>query len=297
MTSGMRHTRAAFGRPRRKPRRVVLRTTQEQSVEPARAKLQPIMISKAFLALTAAAIILAVGLLTGQTQTEPTQTEPERIEKPGRGISPPRLTYSPEPEFSETARAAGYQGVCVLTLIVGADGVPRNIQVKNPIGMGLDEKAVEAVRSWRFTPALKDGKPVAVQIAVEVDFHLYTKPDTKFANLRAKAEAGDAEAQLDLANFFLKHRDVPENEQLGLGYLGKAANQGLPRAQFLMGEHIAEKGTSADYAKAYMWYTLARRGGDKHSNKALKQLTSKMTPEQLQQGQALVDNWSKAARK
>jgi TonB family protein len=260
------------------------------------------MVLKAFLALTAAAIISAASIPIGQTQTEQTQTgqaqtEQERVEKPGRGVTPPRLTYSPEPEFSETARAAGYQGVCVLTLIVGADGMPRNIQVKNPIGMGLDEKAVEAVRSWRFSPALKDGKPVAVQIAVEVDFHLYTKPDTNFANLRAKAEAGDAGAQLDVANFYLKHRDVPENEQLGLTYLEKAANQGLARAQFLMGEHIAEKDASAGYAKAYMWYTLARRGGDKHSNKALKELTSKMTPEQLQQGQALVDNWSKAATK
>jgi len=255
------------------------------------------MIPKAFLGLTAAAIILAASMLTGQTQTEPTQTEPERVEKPGGGVSPPRATYSPEPQFSETARAAGYEGVCTLRLIVGADGRPRNIRVLNPIGMGLDEKAIEAVRSWRFSPALKDGKPVAVQIAVEVDFHLYSNPDTKFANLRTKAQAGDAEAQLDLANFFLKHRDVPENEQLGLSYLEKAANQCLPRAQFLMGEHIAEKGASADYAKVYMWYTLAKRGGDKHSNKPLKQLTSKMTPEQLQQGQALVDSWRKASTK
>jgi len=264
------------------------------------------MISKAFPGLTAAAIILAASMLSGQTQTEQTQTEqtqteqtqtePAPVEKMGRNTTPPRVTYNPEPEFSESARAAGYQGVCVLTLIVGADGMPRNIQVKNPIGMGLDEKAVEAVRSWRFTPALKDGKPVAVQIAVEVDFHLYA-PASGFANLRKKADAGDAEAQLDVASFYFKHRDVPENEQLGLSYLEKAANQGLPRAQFLMGEHIAEKNASADYAKAYMWYTLARRGGEKHSNKALKQLTSKMTPEQLQQGQALVDSWSKASAK
>jgi TPR repeat protein len=163
--------------------------------------------------------------------------------------------------------------------------------------MGLDEKAVEAVRSWRFSPALKDGKPVAVEIAVEVDFHLYGTAGSRFVDLRDKAQAGDAKAQLDLANFLLKHRDVPENEQLGLSYLEKAANQGLPRAQLLMGEHIAEKNPSADYAKAYMWCTLAQRGGDRHADKTLKKLTSSMTPEQLQQGQVLADNWINSSKK
>jgi TonB family protein len=232
-------------------------------------------------------------VINAQIQNDPE----EKIAKVGPGISPPRVTYAPEPEFSETARSAGYQGVSTLGLIVGVDGKPRNIRVLNALGMGLDEKAVEAVRSWRFSPALKDGKPVAVEIAVEVDFHLYGAAGSRFAELRDKAQAGDAKAQLELANFFLKHRDVPENEPLGLSYLEKAASQGLPRAQLLMGEHIAEKNTSADYAKAYMWCTLARRGGDRHSDKTLKTLTSKMTPEQLQQGQVLADNWINSSKK
>ena len=59
-----------------------------------------------------------------------------------------------------------------------------------------------------------------------------------------------------------------------------------------MGEHIAEKSLPADYAQVYMWYTLAARGGDKHGEKALKNLTSKMTPEQLQQAQSLADHWA-----
>lgn len=220
-----------------------------------------------------------------------TQTTPEAIEKVGGPVSPPRPIYDPEPEFSESARAVGYEGVCTLGVIVGADGKPSNIRVINAIGMGLDEKAIEAVRSWRFSPALKDGKPVAVQIAVEVDFHLYGKAHGKFADLSAKAQAGDAEAQLELANLFLKQRRCsPEDEALGLRYLGNAANQGLPRAQFLMGEHIARDG-SANFPKAYMWYTLARGSGYKHSDKALKELTARMTSEQLQVGLALVDGW------
>ncbi len=91
----------------------------------------------------------------------------------GGGVSPPRVIYQPEPEFSEEARKAKYQGVCTLGLIVGADGRPSNIRVLSSLGMGLDEKAIEAVKNWKFEPAMKDGHPVRVEIAVEVDFHLY----------------------------------------------------------------------------------------------------------------------------
>jgi periplasmic protein TonB len=91
----------------------------------------------------------------------------------GGGVSPPRQIYAPEPEFSEEARKAKYQGVCTLGLIVGTDGHPSNIRVLSSLGMGLDEKAIEAVKNWRFEPAMKDGHPVRVEIAVEVDFHLY----------------------------------------------------------------------------------------------------------------------------
>ena len=93
----------------------------------------------------------------------------------GKGVSAPRPIYTSEPEFSETARAAGYQGTCVLSLIVGADGNVRDVRVVRKLGMHLDEKAVEAVRNWTFEPAHKDGKAVPVQIGVEVSFHLYRK--------------------------------------------------------------------------------------------------------------------------
>jgi len=91
----------------------------------------------------------------------------------GGGVSPPRPIYNPEPEFSEEARKAKYQGVCTLGLIVGTDGRPSNIRVLSSLGMGLDERAIDAVKNWKFEPAMKDGHPVRVEIAVEVDFHLY----------------------------------------------------------------------------------------------------------------------------
>ena len=91
----------------------------------------------------------------------------------GGGVSPPRPTYQPDPEFSEEARKAKYQGTCTLNLIVDASGRPTNIHVASSLGMGLDEKAIEAVKNWRFEPGMKDGHPVATIISVEVDFHLY----------------------------------------------------------------------------------------------------------------------------
>jgi TonB family protein len=91
----------------------------------------------------------------------------------GNGVSAPRALDTPDPEYSEEARKAKYQGTVVLWLVVGPDGKPRDIKVARALGMGLDQKAIEAVRNWKFEPAMKDGKPVAVQINVEVNFRLY----------------------------------------------------------------------------------------------------------------------------
>ena len=88
-------------------------------------------------------------------------------------MTAPRALYAPEPEFSEEARKAKFQGAVVLWLVVGADGRTRNIRVQRSLGMGLDEKAIEAIRLWRFEPGRKDGVAVAVQVNVEVNFRLY----------------------------------------------------------------------------------------------------------------------------
>jgi len=99
---------------------------------------------------------------------------PEGIFKPGmRGVSVPEAIYSPEPSFSDEARKAKHQGIVQLILIVGKDGRPYDIRVGQTLGMGLDEKAMEAVSRWRFRPATFAGQPVATQIAVQVEFHLY----------------------------------------------------------------------------------------------------------------------------
>ncbi len=95
------------------------------------------------------------------------------VYKVGGGVSGPKLIYQPDPEYSEEARKAKFQGTCVLWVVVGPDGKARDIRVARTLGLGLDEKAIEAVKTWRFEPAMKDNKPVAVQINVEVSFRLY----------------------------------------------------------------------------------------------------------------------------
>jgi len=93
---------------------------------------------------------------------------------PGRGgVTLPVPIFTPEAEFSDEARQQKYQGVCMVALIVDAHGLPQNIHVVRPLGMGLDEKAMEAIRKYRFKPAMKDGKPVAAVMTVEVDFRLF----------------------------------------------------------------------------------------------------------------------------
>jgi TonB family protein len=95
------------------------------------------------------------------------------VYKVGGGISAPEAISSPDPEYTDEARQAKKQGVCVLSLIVDEQGRPRDLHVVRGLGFGLDAKALDAVRQWRFQPALKDGKPVNVQISVEVEFRLY----------------------------------------------------------------------------------------------------------------------------
>jgi TonB family protein len=93
----------------------------------------------------------------------------------GNGVSEPKLTFSVEAEFSDEARRAKYEGTVVISLIVDAQGNPQNIRVSRSLGMGLDEKAVEAVRQYKFKPAIQasSGKAVPVPISVEVRFRLY----------------------------------------------------------------------------------------------------------------------------
>jgi periplasmic protein TonB len=95
------------------------------------------------------------------------------IYTPGGGVSKPIPIFTPEAEFSDEARRQKYQGVCMISVIIDSHGIPQDPRVVQHLGMGLDEKALEAVSKYRFKPAMKSGRPVAVRIIVEVDFRLF----------------------------------------------------------------------------------------------------------------------------
>ena len=90
----------------------------------------------------------------------------------GGGVSAPLPLLKIDPDYSEEARKAKFQGTVVLSIVVDDKGNPRDIKVVRPLGLGLDQKAIEAVEKWRFRPGMKDGRPVAVSATIEVNFRL-----------------------------------------------------------------------------------------------------------------------------
>ncbi|MGH9674799.1 MAG: energy transducer TonB, partial [Bryobacteraceae bacterium] len=90
----------------------------------------------------------------------------------GGGVSQPTLLHKVEPEYSEEARKAKYQGTVVLALVVDEKGQPREIRIVRAVGLGLDEKAIDAVRQWKFRPGYLNNKPVPVIAQIEVNFRL-----------------------------------------------------------------------------------------------------------------------------
>jgi TonB family protein len=90
----------------------------------------------------------------------------------GNGVTPPRPLFKPEPEYSEEARKAKYQGTVVLYVEIWPDGKAHNIRVVRSLGLGLDDKAIEAVLKWKFAPGKKDNTPVKVGATIEVNFRL-----------------------------------------------------------------------------------------------------------------------------
>jgi TonB family protein len=240
-------------------------------------------------------ILLCFGLASTSAQTPSSQDAnsnsketADKIYHVGGGVTPPRVTHSPDPELSEEARKKGYGGTCVLILVVDTKGLPQDIKVTRAAGMGLDEKAIEAVRKWKFKPAMKDGVPVAVKINIEINFNLGDDTANNYQMLFEKADAGDATAQFKLSQAFHSGNGLPKDESRGFAYLEKAAKQGLPQAQFAMGEYFSSH--NDDLVTAYVWYALAQRNRYQHSDKKMKDLAKKMTPEQLAEARQRVES-------
>jgi TonB family protein len=92
---------------------------------------------------------------------------------PNTGVTPARIISGPDPEYSEEARRNRFQGSIELGVVVETDGMPRTVWIVRALGEGLDERAIESVRRWRFEPATRNGKAVPVLISIHITFHLF----------------------------------------------------------------------------------------------------------------------------
>jgi TonB family protein len=126
--------------------------------------------SCALLGGAATAAALSFDVMPQDSAAAPTQM---KVYKIGDGVTPPVLTHSVDAEFTQKAKLAKHEGVSVVSCVVDSDGMPQRVHTIRKLGMGLDEKAIEAVRQYRFKPGMLNGKPVAVAITIEVNFHIY----------------------------------------------------------------------------------------------------------------------------
>jgi periplasmic protein TonB len=102
-----------------------------------------------------------------------TRATPERVYRVvGGDVKAPRAIYDPDPEYTEKARKERQQGTVLIRMVVGSDGLPRDVKLYRSLSADLDDSAMSAVKKWKFSPGTKDGEPVAVQIIVEISFHL-----------------------------------------------------------------------------------------------------------------------------
>ena len=89
-----------------------------------------------------------------------------------RGVTPPKLVHKTEPAYGKESRRKRIEGTVVLWAPIGKDGVPVEIAIYRSLTRDLDAEAMKAVRKWRFTPAMKDGQPIATRVTIDVNFRL-----------------------------------------------------------------------------------------------------------------------------
>jgi len=129
-------------------------------------------LSAEFLAIPGVASVSTSGLDPGLAAGSKAGREVFHVVR-GNGVTYAKVINNASPEFSEEARLAKYGGVVDLAFVVDESGGVRDIRIRSPLGMGLDEKAVEAVSKWTFRPGTKDGEPVAIEMNTDVSFNLY----------------------------------------------------------------------------------------------------------------------------
>ena len=94
------------------------------------------------------------------------------VYKIGGEVSAPKIVHKQEPKYTASAKRDKVQGVAVLQIVVTSKGHPEDIKIVKSLRPDMDQQAIKAVSKWRFEPARKDGRPVAVSAKVEVNFRL-----------------------------------------------------------------------------------------------------------------------------
>jgi protein TonB len=117
-----------------------------------------------------ACIILAHSVAGSATQSQGDDDTAEKVYDLGPGLTPPRVIKQVAPRQS-TAHGVRVVGSVTVALVVSSKGMPREVRVVKGLDKDLDQSTVEAVEQWRFAPAQKDGKPVAVRVSLEIAFH------------------------------------------------------------------------------------------------------------------------------
>ncbi len=116
------------------------------------------------------ALVLFLSVVVGSSAQETAAPAPSKI---GNGVSAPVVVSAPNPQYTNEARAEKVSGSVLVQVQVSEDGLPTNVRVVRGIGYGLDEKAIEAVKQYRFKPAMKDGQPVKVAMNIQVNFQIF----------------------------------------------------------------------------------------------------------------------------
>jgi protein TonB len=117
-------------------------------------------------------LLFAISVSALLAQTNSGQVGGGGSSQPPPGFQPPRVIQRSEPEYTKEALEAQYEGFVMLSAMIGVDGIPSEIKVVRGLGLGLNEKAVECLQTWRFSPAVRNGEPTPVKATVEIRFKL-----------------------------------------------------------------------------------------------------------------------------
>jgi TonB family protein len=179
-------------------------------------------------------------------------------------VTAPTVVSRVDAGYSELARRAAIQGMAIVRIEVGTDGLPHNIRIERPSpDAGLDREAIKAVEQWRFNPAMKDGMPVRVEKSVEVSYRLLSPTDPKLSASAYLVEAkkGNADAQYGLGVIAYEDRKFDEART----WFEQAAAQGLCQAEYRLAIlYDKGEGVAQDPEKARQWFEKSAAHTDYH---------------------------------